>query len=79
MSYPECKDGRTDCRFRRHGGFRTAMWSPIEYDREGKAVGGGGNRRSSEISCPACGRRWGESRTELEIAQGVKPAWVEQT
>lgn len=77
MSYPKCKDNRTDCRFAHNGGFSTAMWSPIQYDRSGKAVAGGANQRSCEISCSVCGRRWAETRTELEAAQGVNPTWAE--
>lgn len=76
MRYPECPNGRADCRFQEHGGFSTCMYSPIERDRSGNAVSGGMNSRSREVSCSVCGKRWSETRTELEAAQGVAPTWV---
>lgn len=75
MIYPECPDRREDCRFQEHGGVSACMYSPIERDRNGNAVGGGMNSRSREASCSVCGKRWIETRTELEAAQGVKLDW----
>lgn len=39
MIYPECPNGRADCRFQEHGGVSTCMYSPIERDRGGLPIG----------------------------------------
>ena len=51
------------------------MHSPIEYDREGRAVGGGWNSNTTNISCGGCGERWYGGYTDLERAQGVPIKW----
>jgi hypothetical protein len=76
--YPECPDGRADCRFRDGGGISTSMYSPIEYDRSGVPVAGGMNRTTWNISCSVCQKRWHETRSDLERAQGKLRTW-EQT
>lgn len=73
MQYPECQ--RTDCRFVRGYSISTAMHSPIQYDRDGRPVGGGMNTTTTEMQCLTCGRMWAEKRTDLEMAQGVPPKW----
>jgi hypothetical protein len=75
MKYPECPDKRTDCRFQSEGGMTTCMYSPLEYDRDGNAVGGGMNRSTQGVRCNACGKRWSSSQTELEDAQGKPREW----
>ena len=75
MKYPECPEQRKDCRFHYEVGIITCMWSPIEYDRGGKAVEGGMNRSTQSVRCNACGKRWSSSQTELEDAQGKPREW----
>jgi len=78
MNYPACPENRSDCRFARTGRTCTLMWSPIQYDREGRPVAGGGNRVTEGIECMQCGKQWYSAQTELEDAQGVERKW-EQT
>ena len=76
MKYPDCPENREDCRFQNLGGSVTCMWSPIEYDREGRPVAGGDNFRNMGVQCNVCGKRWGSVQTELEDAQGKPRVWV---
>lgn len=76
MTYPECPDSRTDCRFSQIGGFSTSAYSPIERDRAGNAVAGGKNTCISTVRCSVCSQSWTETRTDLQIVQGVKPNWL---
>lgn len=83
MTYPDCPNTRhdpirmsSDCRFIDEGSISTCMHSPIEYDRDGKPISGGLNRVTSSLSCSVCGRKWIETRTELERAQGKPATWA---
>jgi hypothetical protein len=75
--YPPCPDPGRDCRFETLPGMQTLLYSPVIYNRNGEPVGGGGNSISQSVRCLTCGKKWIESRKELEIAQGVKPNWQE--
>jgi hypothetical protein len=55
----------------------TCMWSPLEYDREGRAVGGGLNRVTHSVRCNTCGKNFSSAQTELEDAQGKPREWRE--
>lgn len=71
---PPCPHGRVDCRFVGGLATSTAMYDPIERDRDGKPVGGGGNERYEEMSCRACGTKFARRGRELDFAQG-KVEW----
>ena len=75
--YPPCPKNGTECLFQYGPMMSTCMWSPILYDRDGKPVDGGRNHVTTNIRCATCGKSWISTRTELEIAQGVKPNWQE--
>lgn len=76
MDFPKCPQQRTDCRFQIEGGSATCMHSPLIYDREGNAVGGGENRIVKSIGCNTCGCHWTSSQTELDDAQGKPREWI---
>lgn len=76
MGYPDCPQGRTDCRFSSGGGLSTCMSSPIQYDRSGAPVSGGANTTSWRLHCSTCHSSWSEIRTDLERAQGKAPEWT---
>jgi hypothetical protein len=75
--YPECPNVGLRCLFQGTGGSNTLMYSPISYDRTGKAVSGGCNSFTMGIKCVTCGMHWHSKQTELEDAQGVKRQWEE--
>lgn len=75
MNYPECPKNRKDCCFQDKGGSVTCMWSPIAYDCEGNAIGGGMNKRTQSICCTKCNKYWISSQTELEDAQNKPRSW----
>ena len=75
MNYPPCPSVHDVCCFQSEGGWSTLMSSPITYDREGRAVGGGLNKVTKVIRCNTCGKRWMATQTELERAQGVPCVW----
>ncbi len=76
MNLPACPHDRKDCRFQHEYGVSTCMWSPIEYDRDGKPVDGGMNTSTQNIRCNTCGQSWTSSQTELEDAQGKRRVWT---
>jgi len=76
MNYPECPEGRDDCRFTEGGASTTCLHSPIVRDRSGKPVGGGCNRIAMSVSCSVCNKQWISSASELQDAQGVDRFWI---
>lgn len=53
----------------------TCMYSQIQYDRDGNAVGGGRNHNTENISCSVCGKNWIGHYTDLEKAQAKPIEW----
>jgi hypothetical protein len=76
MNLPECPYDRTDCQFAHENGWRTLMHSPVIYDRDGKAISGGGNNVEKWLRCIICDRQWMSSQKELEDAQGKPRDWI---
>ena len=57
--WPDCPDGRTDCRLSETRTFSTLLaWTP-EYGRDGNLLNQDPNKHYSEIQCSTCKRRWG--------------------
>lgn len=73
--YPDCPTKRIDCMFYDTIGTSTCMHSPIMYNREGKAVGGGLNTVTRQVSCSMCCNDWSATSTELDLAQGKPIVW----
>lgn len=76
VNYPECLEEEEKCRFVSDGCSQTLMDSPIIYDREGNAVGGGGNIITSYLMCMVCNRMWTSKQTALEKVQGKPIEWL---
>ena len=74
--YPPCPSNRIDCRFQSLGGMKTLMYSPISYDREGNAVGGGANTIDDAIKCNTCNSVWTAKYKELDRAQRKPIHWA---
>ena len=45
-------------------------YDPLQYDRQGNPVAGGGNINSMKVKCQTCGRVWSYTQTVLDSAQG---------
>jgi len=52
------------------------MHSPVIYDRDGKAISGGGNNVEKWLRCIICDRQWMSSQKELEDAQDKPRNWI---
>lgn len=77
MNYPKCENGKEKCKFANLGSSRTLMHSPIQYDSEGKPVGGGNNISTTILGCGHCGKKFVARRKEIEIEQGIPLRWEE--
>lgn len=75
MKYPSCKDD--SCVFEEAGTCKTLMYSPIQYDRYGAPVGGGGNRVTRIVKCVTHNEYFESKQTELEDAQGKERTWTD--
>lgn len=73
--FPDCPDGRQDCRFIDAGNTSTTMHSPVQFDRSGAPVGGGMNTIAQQVQCTQCGRSWACSQSELAWARGDDAKW----
>lgn len=76
MNYPNCPQNTPNlCRFEYLGWAKTAMDSPVIYDRDGAPVGGGGNIVRQAIKCLVCKKTWLSSAEKLEDLQGIDREW----
>jgi hypothetical protein len=79
INAPLCKEEETDkCRFIIGTSHASSMHSPIEYDRKGNPVGGGGNTLTKILHCKTCSKNWISIQSELEDVQKKERVWKEK-
>lgn len=69
--FPDCPDGREDCRFSKWHVYPVTLlgWTP-EYDRSGRILNRDPNPQLVDWYCGICRRKWTAS-----YRQGEDPEW----